>query len=124
MDKIKNCKRCGKEFVSKKGDRQKFCTDMCRRTFYSESRQKENPPICKECGKLFDRRIANQKYCSQECISAHMKQVRKERKDERKPKALRVCKTMSPLAADEAAARASGMHYGQWRAAKDFGMRI
>ena len=75
----KKCLRCGKTFLNRTGrtgnPNKKFCSLKCtRRETSKRFRLKDKPGInpdykfnCKVCGKIFQAKKSNQKYCSEKC---------------------------------------------------------
>ncbi|NMB41799.1 MAG: hypothetical protein GX996_07675 [Firmicutes bacterium] len=77
----KECKYCGKEINTehRRGRKSKFCSDKCRRRWWSENSDKKERRetawysfICLYCGKDFKAYgNKNRKYCSQQCARDH-----------------------------------------------------
>lgn len=75
----KNCLYCGKEInlEDRRGRKSKFCSDKCRRTWWSKNSDKKNKKawytfICKNCGiefKAYGNK--NRKFCSVRCASEY-----------------------------------------------------
>ena len=63
------CENCGKEFAAYKSKNRKFCSEQCR-----VERVSNNLPLltvnCKTCGKEFQTKDANKKYCNKYCRAA------------------------------------------------------
>lgn len=83
------CKYCGSELLqSKRGQPKKFCSEICRHSWWKEHEQELNKKAyylvtCKNCNKLFESYgNKNRKYCSHECyISDTFTQKRESIKD-------------------------------------------
>ena len=70
------CMQCGKPLEQTKGRKEKkFCSDMCRMTFWNSHQDEVNKQayynlICLHCGKEFESYgNKNRKYCSRVCYA-------------------------------------------------------
>lgn len=75
----KVCPNCGKEFVTDEKNRRKYCSDKCaqewnrNRTRNAQNKRAEKLVIiCAVCGKEFEGKSTQAKYCSKECRNAAM----------------------------------------------------
>lgn len=78
---IKQCQYCGKDINTeeRKGRKAKFCSDKCRRTWWSENCKKKDKREsswysfkCQKCGKEFKAYgNKNRKFCSIKCASEY-----------------------------------------------------
>lgn len=64
-DEIRVCRKCGKEFTSKRGIKQIYCEKRCRVDATSLKRGKIK--LCKYCSKTFNSRKGLTLYCSTSC---------------------------------------------------------
>ncbi len=78
VNKKKNCKQCGTEFVSEPNKKRIYCTKECAGL---ARRKKKLEKICPNCGVVFSYRacVPNTVYCSNPCGAAH-KRAREVRK--------------------------------------------
>ena len=83
MAKVKRvCEICNKEFEAHlsniKRGRARFCSNQCKRAYYSNLFRKREKRLCKWCGKAFEEKPARVKigkgiFCSKECYTKWQK---------------------------------------------------
>lgn len=109
------CKVCGKELKVGFGRKRVFCSEECRKAYYSKGEK-----FCTICGKKLTG--TQRTYCSDECREIGTRAYRemqrekaKKPKAEVKPKRKRGRPKKIPSVADiNAKARAEGLTYGQY----------
>ena len=60
---VKKCRVCGKEFLTTQTSRKKYCSKDCR----LKANAKMHKHICEWCGREFESKSTEQKYCSNTC---------------------------------------------------------
>lgn len=67
------CLNCAKEYEQLLNSSKKYCSRICRAR-YNKAKLRKHPdllPICRQCGKVFERTSKKQVYCSRSCCNAH-----------------------------------------------------
>ena len=64
------CKQCGEKYVGYKSGNNRFCSEECRKAFYTVTR------ICEVCGKSFETQTPSSKFCSHECMGKARQKIK------------------------------------------------